>query len=495
MARLFPSALPSLPLLLWETPPGLELALAQEGVAFAKVRDPHPLAFGGGRFVVFDGRRVAPATVRATLTEQHVALDVDVIRHEEGVDPFEALIDTKAERVRWRAAGFELSERVSRHSKAEIRCRVVGRLFEAIVAAGGLRARLAPFPFPYRSAFGFRADLDEPFPDDYARFAKARRPIEDCTTHFVSTHAYGDNADVLRDLLRLETQSHGHYHVVYRDLGANFRNLERAHAILTGFGFTPTGFAAPEGRWNLGLDSALEQLGYTYSSDFQLGYDDLPFFPWRGDRFSQVLQVPIHPICDGLFLEAGASGRVVADYLVSVVRSKIEAGELAFVYGHPERRLGRMPEVLTSLAAEVERHALLWRVTLTEFARWWRWRSERRWSIVPKGDWRFEVQFDDWSNDYALGLEIVRGPHVALVPVTGPRMALRLDDLAYERRTWRIDLPAPEPWPRPRGLKAAIRAALDWETVTPLQDLPTRSLANHLKKGLRRWRAAGKEAS
>ena len=26
---------------------------------------------------------------------------------------------------------------------------------------------------------------------------------------------------------------------------------------------------------------------------------------WRGGRFSQVLQVPVHPICEGLFLEAG----------------------------------------------------------------------------------------------------------------------------------------------------------------------------------------------
>ena len=38
----------------------------------------------------------------------------------------------------------------------------------------------------------------------------------------------------------------------------------------------------------------------------RLNYDDLPFFPWRGDRFSAVLQVPIHPICEGLFFDAGA---------------------------------------------------------------------------------------------------------------------------------------------------------------------------------------------
>ena len=75
--------------------------------------------------------------------------------------------------------------------------------------AGGFWARLAPFPFPYRSAFNFRADLDEPVAEDYARFARARRPLADCCTHFVSTNAYGENPAVLQDLHRFDTQSHG----------------------------------------------------------------------------------------------------------------------------------------------------------------------------------------------------------------------------------------------------------------------------------------------
>lgn len=57
----------SLPLLLWETPPGLELILAQEGVPFERVRDARPLAFRGGRFVLFDSR--------ATARESLIALD------------------------------------------------------------------------------------------------------------------------------------------------------------------------------------------------------------------------------------------------------------------------------------------------------------------------------------------------------------------------------------------------------------------------------------
>jgi hypothetical protein len=489
LSSIFPATLPPLPLLLWKTPPGLEQVLAQEGVAYHRVRDLHPWAFRGGRFVLYDGRRVPAATVARMLRPDHVALDIDALRREGRVDPFAALVETRGAWATWRVGAWSLRERVARQPRAGIRRGVIQRLRGAVARSGGLWARLAPFPFPYRSAFNLRADLDESLAEDYFRFARARRPLADCCTHFVSTHAYRDQPAVLRDLLACDTQSHGHYHVVYREARANLRNLRQAQRILKDAGFDVVGFAAPHGRWNAGLDAVLERLGYQYSSDFQLGYDDLPFFPWRDGRFSRVLQVPIHPICEGLFFEAGAEdGGAVADHLVSVVRAKIEAGEPAFVYGHPERRLGRFPAIVTALAAAVAADVFLWRVTLTEFARWWRWRHEQRWSVVAKSDGRFEVQFEEWRPEFPLGLEIVRGQHVATVPVTGPRMIVCLEDLAYELRGDMAQLPVPARSPRRASLKAVVREALDWETVTPLEDLPGDTVSARLKRGLRRWR-------
>jgi hypothetical protein len=488
--ELAPSNLPLLPLLLWEPPPGLELILRQEGIATLRVRDPHPLAFRGGRFVLYDGRKLSAGKVRGTLSPDNVPLDIDMLRHEEPDDPFQAVVDTRAALANWRVGAWSLTERVARVPKAGLRRRLLARLRQAITGAGGLWMRLAPFPFPYRSAFNFRADLDEPVAQDYLRFAAARRPLADCCTHFVSTHAYGDEPRVLSDLTRFDTQSHGHYHVVYRDAESNRRNLERAHELLAAAGIQPVGFAAPHGRWNAGLDDVLAGLDYLYSSDFQLGYDDFPFFPWRGDRFSSVLQVPIHPVCEGLFLEAGArSGRPIADHLAAVVRARIDSGEPAFVYGHPERRLGRFPEVLAALDAATADEPLLWRTTLTEFALWWRWRDSRRWSLIPRADGRFEVQFDEWRPEFPLGLEIVRGQHVSTIPIRSFRTPLRLGHLAYERREHRSHPPVPTPAPRSRGLRAAVRSALDWETVTPLAELPTETLPARVKKGLRWWRA------
>ena len=149
------------------------------------------------------------------------------------------------------------------------------------------------------------------------------------------------------------------------------------------------------------LDDQLEDLGYLYSSDFQLGYDDFPFYPWKGDRFSRVLQIPVHPVCEGLFLEAGVDDPgIIADYFRQVVGRELDAGELAVVYGHPERRLGRMPEVMTALARAVDGQPLVWRATFSELARWWRWRAERRWLVIPREDHRLEIQFDEWDTEY-----------------------------------------------------------------------------------------------
>lgn len=481
------STLPSLPLLLWRTPPGLQLILKQEGIPHEIVRDLNARTLQAGRFIIHDGRGGSNKTLRGLLLPDHVPIDVDQFRRHEAVDPFKALIDNRGAAAIWDVEDNGLTERVARRPKAWVRRKLIDALREIVAEAGGTWMRLSPFPHPYRSAFNLRIDLDEPSPDDYRRFARARAPLADCCTHFVSTDAYGDRPSILADLRRLDTQSHGHFHFVYRNPALNRRNIFRADSILREAGIHPIGFAAPHGRWNVGLDDALEEAGYLYSSDFQIGYDDLPFFPWKGDRFSKVLQVPIHPVCEGLFLEAGIRDQeTIAEYFQTVIEHKLNAREPALIYGHPERRLARMPRVLAHLARLIDGESLVWRTTLTDWAGWWCWRQDRRWMVVPKEDNRFEVQFDEWDPEYPLGLEIFRGRFHCAIPVTGPRMLLRLDDFAYERQVDPIDLPAPpRSDPRRPTLKDTIRKAIDWETVTPIEELAGSSLPDRLKLGLR----------
>jgi hypothetical protein len=475
---------------LWKTPPGLELILAQEGVSFETITDTRPLAFRAGRFVLFDSRLVGVNELNRLLAPHQVAIDIDALRDRESVDPFAALVDHRAARATWALDSGTVSERVARFPKAWIRRRLVERLRGAIQRAGAIWVRLAPFPYPFRSAFGLRVDLDESAPGDYHRYARALGSLGECCTHFVSTHAYGHHASVLGDLRKYDTQSHGHFHHVYRDPAANRTNVERSDRILRGCGFQPHGFAAPHGRWRPSLDDALEELGYSYSSDFQLSYDDLPFYPWKRDRFSRILQVPVHPVCEGLFVEAGVEDPdVIGGYMRQVIRAKLAAGELAIVYGHPERRLAVMPQILRAIRCEIENEPLVWRTTFSELVRWWRWRGERRWLVIPRDRDRLEIQFDDWDRRYPLALEIQRGRFRSLFPLGAAMTTLPLDDLAYER----IDECQPSQSPpqvdlRPPGLKRVVQAALDWETVTPLDAIPPSSIRNRVKRGLRWWK-------
>lgn len=487
-------ALPSLPLLLWKTPPALATLLQQEGVAFREIREAHPLTFRSGRFVLHDGR-AGKAELKGMLKPEHTTIDVQSLRDGEPGDPFERLLETEGGDASWRLQSFTLVERVARVDRARLRRRLVGKLREVVAASGGVWARLAAYPFPFRSAFNLRVDLDEHAPDDYFAFARARAPIEDATTHFVSTAAYGDAPDVLADLRRLDAHSHGHYHVVYREREANRVNLRRALDRLDAAGIAGQGFAAPHGRWNPGLAEELEEAGCSFSSEFQVGYDDLPFFPWLGKRRSTALQVPVHPICEGLFFDAGAGDAApVIAHLTAVVHAKIVAGEPAFVYGHPERRLGRFPEIVTALADLVADEPMTWRVGLDTFARWWAWRLARSWSLVPRGEGGYQLQMDEWDARYPLALEVVRGRHVAHLPVAGPVIPLDPRELAYEHRAAEYALPPARPHRRERGVRSAIRRALDWETVTPIDDLPVRSLRSRIKRDLRAWRERSRRA-
>ena len=68
-------------------------------------------------------------------------------------------------------------------------------------------------------------------------------------------------------------------------------------------------------------------------------------------------------------------------------------------------------------------------------------------------------------------------------------MSLGLAGLAYERsEPTQACLDPPTIDRETLSLKQAMRTALDWETVTPLDDIPRSSISNRLKRGLRWWK-------
>jgi peptidoglycan/xylan/chitin deacetylase (PgdA/CDA1 family) len=478
--------LPLLPLILEDVPPGLVQALGQEGVPFLH----RVSAATRGRFVLFDSRRRASPRVGPG----QVAIDVDRLRDGSRPDPLEALLEERSQRHQWRIGGLTVTEEIARVDRRILRKRILGVLREAIERAGGVWLAVAAFPFPYRSALNFRIDYDQYNPQDFDATLGAIAGHEHATSHFVNAAAYLPLEDALARLRGLDVGSHGYRHHTYLGEEENLTNIRRGIETLRALGIEPSGFVAPHGRFNRGLLAAMEKSGIGHSSEFGLAYDDLPFFP----RGGSVLQIPIHPVSLGIFLEAAqreaARSRntirqavhTAVDYFRHTARGKYRAGQPVFLYGHPTRRLGSHPEVLRAVFDEAEGFAAIWKTTLSRFAAWWRARAGVRLSVVRQAD-QLVVTANRRPDKYALGIEFWRGRHVARMPLGRRVLRFSPSALAYENRAAESTV-RPVRIDSPEGLRGRIRRWIDWERETPTEEIGSGAWRNWAKRTLRRFR-------
>lgn len=478
--------LPLLPLILDDVPPGLTQALAQEGVPFRRRQAGTPQ----GRFLVFDSRsRPCPS-----ITHGQVAIDVARLCGGSHRDSLAALRDERAGRCQWQIAGLTVSEEIARVDRRAVRRRVLAKLREEIQRAGGIWVCVAAFPFPYRSALNFRIDYDRYDRQDFETTLQTIAGNEQATSHFVNAAAYLPHKDALARLRGLDVGSHGYRHHTYRTEEENLTNVRRGIEALRALGMEPSGFAAPHGRFNRGLLSALETLQVGHSSEFGLAYDEWPFFPLAGN----VLQIPVHPVSLGIFLEtvpgqgarrAAATQQVVRtaiDYFRETARGKYRAGEPVFFYGHPTGRLGRYPQVLRAVFDTADAFGAIWKTTFSEFAAWWRARGEVRIGVAGGGD-QLVVTADGRPSSYRLAIDYWRGPHVARLPMDRPVLKFSPSAVAYERRTARPTV-HPVRIDRPEGLCGRIRRWIDWERETPIEEIAAGNWRNWAKRTLRRVR-------
>ena len=484
-----PASLPLLPLVLADVPPLLRRVLRQEGVPTVQRRD----ASVGGRFVLFDSRiRSCPS-----LAGGQTPIDVDEIRRRLGFDPWADHDAGQSCRSFWQVGPYEAGEETAATDYGALRRAAMRQLRQLLEQAGGLWARIAPFPFGYRSAFCFRFDHDDYVADDFNAVLAAIAGHEHATTHFLCGSTHGEHLGALERLDGLDVGSHGFYHHTYRSAAENRRNIARGIAVLSDAGLDPSGFAAPHGRSPAGLSDVLAELGITHSSEFAAAYDDLPFRPAAGSPW----QIPIHPVCLGIVLESlatqastdtrarQAAADAVAEHFVAVAEAKRAAGEMTVLYGHPDRRLGRYPNVLRTLLAHVGGQSDVWQTNLTSLAWWFDLRDRGRWTITEAEEgWIVEssTNSDEAALGEAFALNLGVGAGTATVRLDGGPQFVRRALLRPVSTPGSIRLPQPIRREFLSGFKPLLRRWLDWERTTPIAEIATDHWRGRLKRTLRR---------
>lgn len=236
---------------------------------------------------------------------------------------------------------------------------------------------LWPIPHGKPTLFAFRVDTDYCTEEQVDALAAVCQDHRISATWFIETASAKKYLKHFAALKDQELGLHCYRHRVFRDFVKNERDIYQSLRLLSREKIRVRGYAAPFGLWNSALAKAVEHHGFTYSSEFTLDYDNLPFYPFLGDRFSTVLQMPIHPITTGHLRNARHSDQDMKDYW----RHRIEDHEKfrlpLIVYDHPSQA---DTEVVNWLFKEIREREIP-TLSLLEYAQWWKKRASLSWTV------------------------------------------------------------------------------------------------------------------
>lgn len=380
--------------------PGWITALRQLGLAYRTVRRVQDMAADSLGAIILNRKPVGPETaaVRAFLDsggvaidacnalpesrqagypEDHIALGRAGAGHVAAVrfDLHSMITDTRSVRKLFASAsGRHPSELVARYPKGEVR-RALGRALRWLLHRRGLPyVYLARVPRGSRGVFCFRVD------SDYGTLRQCRALYQTARRYGVKMTWFlhtGAHEEWIAEMVRFEDQEfavHGHRHRTFRGYQQNFANITESRRVMDAAGMQYCGYSAPNGVWNKAVHQATADHGFAYSSEFALGYDDLPFFPCVDGRFSPVLQIPTHPVCIGSLMRVKEPVAGMMDYFRQVIDDKLHAGEPVALYHHP-------PHEHWNVVDDIFAHAVslgLRNMTFGQYAQWWLRRSALR---------------------------------------------------------------------------------------------------------------------
>ncbi len=218
-----------------------------------------------------------------------------------------------------------------------------------------------------KSLFSLRVDTDFSTAEEVIDLQESLQKLDTKATIFLNSLVLKNR---LRDILRGDHTYavHCYYHSVYPDRMRNYTNIKRAKELLEKAGGNLRGFAAPYGIWHVDFPSVLEELGLSYSSEFTLAYDDLPFRP---DLERDVLQIPIHPICPERLFMSKHSEQDVIDYYISLTNRNHQQGEPTIIYSHPTALIENF-KMLQEILGHATQVRDIWFADMDEIDIWWR---------------------------------------------------------------------------------------------------------------------------
>ena len=230
------------------------------------------------------------------------------------------------------------SEIVAKIAKSPIR-RIVKTSLEYLFHLRDLPfVQMWYYPDGFTNAFLFRVDTDFCKSEDAEKLFKICGKNQIKATWFVDTNSQNLDAEPYIKMKNQEVALHCARHRVFEDYQKNYDNLSKGKKKLEKAKFSPTGFASPFGEWNSKLGKAIEDLDFEYSSEFALNYDDLPFCPFYEGKFSDVLQIPIHPISLGRLRRSHFSDDEMLKYYLNLINEKMSQNEPVIFYHHPHQR-------------------------------------------------------------------------------------------------------------------------------------------------------------
>jgi len=280
------------------------------------------------------------------------------------------------------------SEIVSAVDKAAVRAKILHGIRENLAGIGLPYIRLSYYPAGYRTVCAFRVDCDDADAGSFRHLlsiaAKYNLPLS-WYAHVSAQESYLDELAAVRSLGH-DVQLHCYVHETFGTCGENMENFGKGRDLMVAAGIPVTGFVSPFGKWNPSLDKVLEQLGFSYSSEFALAYDDLPFHPIYDNHRSRVLQVPIHPVCIGSLRKAGFTPDEMKAYFDGIIRYKYDRGLPVLLYGHPRYEIDGYPEVAGHLFSAMSALKDAWVTTFTGFAAWWQYRLGVKYEAMVKKD-------------------------------------------------------------------------------------------------------------